>query len=142
MLNCIEVVLFLQHHPRPFLSHRPTSGFMPIHCLLQKPAGAQAGAAPGRQSSARSREQHRDPKTQSASMQNGVSLLLVGCEEKFLLSESGQALEWAAQGHDGITIPDGAQGMFRCCTEGRGLVGNTGGRWMAGLDYLGGLFQS
>jgi len=33
------------------------------------------------------------------------------------------------------------QGMFRCCTEGCGLVGNTGGRWKVGLDDLGGLFQ-
>ena len=28
-----------------------------------------------------------------------------------------------------------------CCTEGCGLVGNIGGRWMLGLDCLGGLFQ-
>ena len=31
--------------------------------------------------------------------------------------------------------------MFRCYTEDHGLVGNTVGRWMVGLDDLGGLFQ-
>lgn len=31
--------------------------------------------------------------------------------------------------------------MFRCCTEGHGLVGNIGGRWVVGLDDLRGLFQ-
>ena len=30
--------------------------------------------------------------------------------------------------------------QFRCCTEGRGLVGDIGDRWMIGLDGLGGLF--
>ena len=30
---------------------------------------------------------------------------------------------------------------IKCCTEGRGLVGNTGDRWTVGLDDLGGLFQ-
>ena len=30
-------------------------------------------------------------------MQNGVSLLLVGCEEKFLLRKSGKVLEETAQ---------------------------------------------
>ena len=51
-------------------------------------------------------------------------------------------LEWAAQGGGGITNPVGIQEMFRRCTEGHGLVGNTGGSWMVGLDDLGGLFQS
>ena len=31
--------------------------------------------------------------------------------------------------------------MFRCCTEGRGLVGNTDDRWTVGLNDLGGLYQ-
>ena len=31
--------------------------------------------------------------------------------------------------------------MCRCGTKGHGLVGNTGGRWMVGLDDLRGLFQ-
>ena len=34
--------------------------------------------------------------------------------------------------------------VFRKCLDvlrGRGLVGNTGDRWMVGLDYLRGLFQ-
>ena len=45
------------------------------------------------------------------------------------------------QGGGGITIPGGVQEMFRCVTEGCGLVANIGGRWMVGLDDLGGLFQ-
>ena len=47
----------------------------------------------------------------------------------------------AAQGGGGVTIPGGAQEKFRCCTEGHGLVGNIGDRWMVGLDDLRGLFQ-
>jgi len=31
--------------------------------------------------------------------------------------------------------------MFLCCTEGHGLVGNNGDRWMVGLDDLRDLFQ-
>lgn len=31
--------------------------------------------------------------------------------------------------------------MFRCCSKGHGLVGNTGGEWTVGLDGLVGLFQ-
>jgi len=50
-------------------------------------------------------------------------------------------LEWAAQGRGGVTDPAGVQEMFRCCTEGYGSVGNIGGRWMVGLEDLGGLFQ-
>ena len=50
-------------------------------------------------------------------------------------------LEWAAQGGGGITNPVGIQEMFRRCTEGHGLVGNTGGSWMVGLDDLRGVFQ-
>ena len=50
-------------------------------------------------------------------------------------------LEWDAQGGGGVTVPGGVQGTFRHCTEGRGLVGNIGDRWMIGLDDLGGLFQ-
>ena len=50
-------------------------------------------------------------------------------------------LEWAAQGGGGVTNPGGVQGMFRCCVEGRGLVGNIGDRWKVGLDDLVGLFQ-
>ena len=44
-------------------------------------------------------------------------------------------------GGGGVTIPGGVQEMFRCCTERRGLVGNTSDRWRVGLDDLGGLFQ-
>jgi len=35
---------------------------------------------------------------------------------------SGQALDWAAQGHGGVTIPRGILELWRCGTEGRGLV--------------------
>ena len=48
-------------------------------------------------------------------------------------------LEWAPQGGSGVTITGGVQETFRCCTEGHGLVGNIGDRWMAGLDCLTGL---
>jgi len=58
-----------------------------------------------------------------------------------LLQESSQALEWAAWGGGGVTVPGGVQEPFRCCTEGRSLVGNIGNRWMVGLDDLRGLFQ-
>ena len=37
--------------------------------------------------------------------------------------------------------PGGIKETFRSCTKGRGLVGNTGGRWMVGLDNTGGFFQ-
>jgi len=50
-------------------------------------------------------------------------------------------LERTAQGGGGVTDPEGVQEMFRCCTEGNGLVGNIGDRWMVELDDLGGLFQ-
>jgi len=61
--------------------------------------------------------------------------------EDKLSQKSGQALEWAAQGGDGVTKPGGAQETFRCFTERHGLVGNTGDMWMVGLDDLGGLFK-
>ena len=50
-------------------------------------------------------------------------------------------LEWAAQGGGGVTVPGGVQETLRCCTKGRGLVGNIGGRCMVGQDDHGGLFQ-
>jgi len=39
-----------------------------------------------------------------------------------LLGESGQALEQAALGGGGVTVPGGLQETFRCCTEGCGIV--------------------
>ena len=42
------------------------------------------------------------------------------------------------QGADEVTDAGDVQETFRCCTEGHGLVGNTGDRW---LDDLRGLFQ-
>ena len=50
-------------------------------------------------------------------------------------------LEWAAQGGDGVTVPGGVQEVFRCCTEGHGLVGNIGDRWTVGAGDLRGLFR-
>jgi len=49
-------------------------------------------------------------------------------------------LKCVAQGGDRVTDPGGVQETFKCCTEGHGLVGDTGDRWTAGLD-LGGFFQ-
>ena len=65
-----------------------------------------------------------------------------GAAKKFLLQKRGQVLEWAAQGGGGATAQRSVQEMFRCCTEGCGVVGNIGDVWMAGLDDLGGLFQT
>ena len=39
------------------------------------------------------------------------------------------------------TIPGGTQKIYRC-TEGHGLLGNIGDKWMVGLGGLRGLFQS
>ena len=50
-------------------------------------------------------------------------------------------LELAAQVGGGVTVPGGVQRTFGCCTEGHGIVGNTGDRWTVGLDDLRGLFQ-
>ena len=50
-------------------------------------------------------------------------------------------MEYTAHGGAGVTVPGGVQEMFRCCTEGHGLVGNIGNGWMVGLDDAGGLFQ-
>ena len=43
-----------------------------------------------------------------------------------LRSKLASVLQWAALGGDGVTIPGGVQKMFRCCTDGHGLVGNIG----------------
>jgi len=43
-------------------------------------------------------------------------------QEKFLLRMSGTALEQAAQGGGGVTVPGGGQEAWRCSTEGRGLM--------------------
>ena len=67
--------------------------------------------------------------------------ILVGCKEKFLLRKSGQALGNGLTGGSEVTIPGGVRELFRWCTEGRGLVGNIGGRWTVELDDLGDLFQ-
>ena len=41
---------------------------------------------------------------------------------------SCQTLERDAQGGGGVTVTGGIQEMFRCSSEGCGLVGNTGDR--------------
>ena len=58
---------------------------------------------------------------------------------KIIVQKSGWTL--VAQGGGGVTVSGGVQEMWRCGTWRRGLVGNIGGRWMVGLDDLGGLFQ-
>ena len=40
-----------------------------------------------------------------------------------MLGKSGWALEWAAHGGSGVTVPRGVQETFRCGTKGHGLVG-------------------
>lgn len=50
-------------------------------------------------------------------------------------------LEQAVQGGGVDTVPRVVQEMFNGCTEGHGLVGNTGDRWTVGLDNHRGLFQ-
>ena len=64
----------------------------------------------------------------------------VGCYEILLLQEwsgtgTGYPRRWWSH------WPWSIQETFRCCTEGHGLVVNTGDRWTVGLDDLGGLFQ-
>jgi len=54
-------------------------------------------------------------------------------------SKGGEVLEWAAQGCGGVTDPGGVKEMFSCCTEGDGLVGNTGDRWTVVLDDVRGM---
>ena len=67
------------------------------------------------------------------------------CQERFRMgirkhffSERGTA----AQGGGGVTIPGGVQEIFRCCTEGHGLVRNINDTWMVGLDGVRGFFQA
>lgn len=50
-------------------------------------------------------------------------------------------LEGAVQGGGGVTNLGGVQEIFRCYTEGHGLVGNIYDRWTDGLDDLRGLLQ-
>jgi len=50
-------------------------------------------------------------------------------------------LEWDAQGAGGVIDPEGAQGKFRCCVEGYGLVRTIGDGWRVGLGDPVGLFQ-
>jgi len=52
-----------------------------------------------------------------------------------VIRKSGEALTQAAQGGGGVTVPGDVQEMWRCGTEGCGLVG-----MVVGLD-LRGLFQ-
>ena len=65
----------------------------------------------------------------------------VGHYKRFLLRKTGEAVAQAAQGGGEVTVPGSVQGMFRCCTEGYGLVRNIGDRWMDELNDLKGIFQ-
>lgn len=51
-------------------------------------------------------------------------------------------LKRVAQGGGRIIDPGGIQEMFRCFSEGHGLVEYIGDRWMDGLDDLSSLFQA
>jgi len=50
-------------------------------------------------------------------------------------------LAQAAQGGSGVTVFRDVQEIFRCGTKVHSVVGNTGGRWVVGLDNLSGVFQ-
>ena len=55
-------------------------------------------------------------------------------DKHFLLKNSAEILEQTAQGGGGLTNAGGVHEMFRCCSEGHGLVANIGGRCM--LDWM------
>jgi len=57
-------------------------------------------------------------------------------------SESDEVLERAAQGGAGVTEHGGVQETFRCCTAGRGLVGNIGERCTVCLNVFSNLGDS
>lgn len=62
---------------------------------------------------------------------------LVGYLEQLLLCKSGRVVE-RLPGEAVVTDTGGVQELFRCGTEGHGLLGNIGGRRMVGLDDPGG----
>ena len=82
----------------------------------------------------------RQEGTASSCTRGGQGWML-GNTSFFFFWERGQTLERAAQGCGGVIIPGGVQETFRYCTEGRGLLGNIGDRWVVELNNLGGLFQ-
>lgn len=49
-------------------------------------------------------------------------------------SQSSEVLTQAAQIGGGVTVSGDVQEIWRCGTEGCGLVGNIGGGWMFELD--------
>ena len=61
--------------------------------------------------------------------------------KKLFLSESCQALEWAARRGGGVTEPGCDKRAFGCCVEGHGLERTIGDGRMVGLDDPVGLFQ-
>ena len=89
----------------------------------------------------------------SASSPRSLGIELEGMASSCSRGDSGWTLgktsslkEWsdarmAAQRGGGVTNSGDSQETFRRCTEGHGLVGNIGDRWMVGLDSLEGLFQ-
>jgi len=60
---------------------------------------------------------------------------------KNFFTESGKALEQAAKGSGGVTIPLGVQKTCRYDTSGLGFSGMVVVGLMVGLDDLRGLFQ-
>ena len=54
---------------------------------------------------------------------NGVKSFQVRISLEPELRKSGEALEQAAQGGGGVTVPGGVQERWRCGTEGHELVG-------------------
>jgi len=57
-------------------------------------------------------------------------------DKHFLLKNSAEILEQTAQGGGGLTNAGGVHEMFRCCSEGHGLVRAIGSRWTVGLDLF------
>ena len=79
------------------------------------------------------RYKQQDEREQSQAAPGEVQ---VGYYEEFLLRKSDEALEEAAQGSGGVTIPGGVHEKGRCGTEGHGVVGNIGAKCTVDLDDL------
>jgi len=64
----------------------------------------------------------------------------VGYLEEFILQESGNALEQAAQGGGRATVPASVHEMCRCGNE-RNSYGHSGDELVVALNDTSGLFQ-